>query len=131
MNGRQKNGAASSSSSSSSAKEAKSLFVFANDKAGMKGVDKERVAKIINDSSKNSAYYAKMKRQDEINNKKVAEMKTKIRLLSKSARSASSQRVEALVEQLERERNLTQIWVVVDMVRFIQFFFIRYFFLIF
>lgn len=43
------------------------MFVFTNEKAGMKSVDKERANRIIYETSKNSSYY----KQAELQDKKV------------------------------------------------------------
>lgn len=41
------------------------LFVFTNEKAGMKGVDKERANRIIYEMSKNSSYFRQAELQDQ------------------------------------------------------------------
>lgn len=40
------------------------MFVFTNEKAGMKNVDKERANRIIHEMSKNSSFYKQAEQQD-------------------------------------------------------------------
>ena len=60
--------------------KANDLFVFAAAKAGMKEVDKAKIANVIYESSKNSEYFKRQKRQDEVNEKKVKALKESFRL---------------------------------------------------
>jgi hypothetical protein len=43
---------------------AKALYVFSNEKGGMKGIDTEAINRIIQETSGNSSYTAKQLKQD-------------------------------------------------------------------
>lgn len=47
------------------------MFVFSNSKAGMQGVDKEKVNRVIYEMSKNSSYFKQAQLQDKKTDSKV------------------------------------------------------------
>ena len=57
--------------------ESNAGLVLVNEKAGMKGVDLQKINKIINENSEGSKYYEHQKKSKEKLNKHVAEMKEK------------------------------------------------------
>ena len=59
----------------------KHLFVFTADKAGMGNADKEHVNRVVYEMSKNSAYFAHAKKNDEKTDAKIAEYKQKLATL--------------------------------------------------
>lgn len=47
------------------------MFVFSNEKSGMKGVDREQVNRVIYEMSKNSSYFKQAQLQDKKVDSKV------------------------------------------------------------
>jgi len=90
------------------------LFVFASEKAGMEQIDKETIARTIEEASKSSEYYKRKKERLEIVKQRVKEKK---KLLSESTANYSSNKVKAeeLLEKYRKEYDLTRTWIHVDM----------------
>ena len=94
------------------------LFVFSgNNKAGMAGIDKDKQAQIIYDSSKNSEYFKRAEQQDKKTQKKVIEMKKKINDMSSAQITASKSYVNKRITELECKRSMDKLCCVLDMVR--------------
>jgi hypothetical protein len=81
----------------------------------MSKVDTAHVNKVVHDMSKNSRFYARAKRNDASSQKRVDAIKRKLNNLRPNELSLSAQRVDARVAELERNRDLSRIWAVVDL----------------
>ncbi|GAB5358243.1 hypothetical protein AAMO2058_000441200 [Amorphochlora amoebiformis] len=99
-------------------KKARSLLVFANAKAGTKESDRERINKVLYESSKSSAYFRNEERKAELVDAKLKKMKESLAsaksqdtLLSKF-QAASTRR---LVKNLRLQLNLFHTWIHIDM----------------
>ena len=88
------------------------LFVFANNKAGMDGVDRSKVNETIYELSKDSAFFKNSLEKDAKTDERIAELR--LRLGSKR-RHDLHETVDALVAELEAKRCLSRVHVVVDM----------------
>mmetsp|Transcript_10898 Transcript_10898/g.25525 ORF Transcript_10898/g.25525 Transcript_10898/m.25525 type:complete len:125 (+) Transcript_10898:65-439(+) len=97
------------------------LFVFTANKAGMGGVDKQKVNHVIHEMSKGSAFYSHAVSQDEKTTAKIAELKAKLAILDTSSTSTSTahsallKRVAMAEARLESKRFCGRPCVVVDM----------------
>jgi len=90
------------------------FFHFGANKAGMQNVDRERINRIIHEASKGSAYYDKALRTDAKLQLKIAELKQKVHALTDEERQFGEAACAHAVEALEKSRDLTQTWAVVD-----------------
>ncbi|CAG8534187.1 7322_t:CDS:10 [Ambispora leptoticha] len=84
-------------------------------KAGMQGVDKEKVKRLIYESSKGSAFFQNEKKKDEATSEKINEMLQKYETIKKSDLLRDSIIVESKVKELEQLRDMTQTIVHIDM----------------
>ncbi|GBG27876.1 DNA polymerase kappa [Hondaea fermentalgiana] len=91
------------------------LFVFANEKAGMKKVDKEHVNQIVFEMSKGSEHFKEAQRRDERTQAEVRKLRAKLATTLESDLAPVRHRVDAKVTKLLRERDLSRIYCVVDM----------------
>lgn len=84
-------------------------------KAGMEGLDKEKINKIIVEASKGSKYYQNELRKDKELNKKVTLMLDSLKKVTASQREAAARVTNKKVQELEKTRDLSRIIVHVDM----------------
>ncbi len=110
----------SNNHSENEAKRYSKLFVFSGgNKAGMETMDKDKQAQIIYDMSKNSAYFKRATRLDEITNHKSELMKKQFDLVDETINPSLFRKLAATVHQrcleLEKRRRFTQICCVLDM----------------
>ncbi|CAG8608678.1 13131_t:CDS:10 [Ambispora gerdemannii] len=84
-------------------------------KAGMQGVDKEKVNRLIYESSKGSAFFQNEKKKDETISEKINEMLQKYEAIKKSDLLRDSIIVESKIKELEQLRDITQTIVHIDM----------------
>ncbi|TYZ62288.1 hypothetical protein PybrP1_006969 [[Pythium] brassicae (nom. inval.)] len=94
---------------------ARELFVFAAQKAGMGDVDRARVQQVMLNMSKDSQFLRNSLRQNGRVDAKIADMQRQLTALSSARRDALQRRVDAAVAQLEAARDLSRTVVVVDM----------------
>lgn len=92
-------------------------FHFLAHKAGMQNVDKEKVAKIITEASRDSRFYNKQMEKKEKVEQQVTAMKEKIDKFWKDKQYVQSVQkiVEKKLNDIEKERILTRTWVNFDM----------------
>ncbi|GMR42201.1 hypothetical protein PMAYCL1PPCAC_12396, partial [Pristionchus mayeri] len=91
-----------------------SMITFSDNKAGMAGLDKEKIQRIIDESSgENFSAFAK-KKQDRLD-KQTNEIKSKVRSLSESAKKTHEKEMIELCRLLELERSLDRDCCHVDM----------------
>lgn len=84
-------------------------------KAGMEGLDKENINKVILEASKGSKYYQNELRKDQEISKKVAVMLDSLKKVTSARREAAARTVEKKVQEMEMSRDLSRIIVHVDM----------------
>lgn len=86
-----------------------------DNKAGMEGLDKEKINKIIMEATKGSKFYGnELKKEKQVNQRIENMMQQKAQITSQQLRKAQLQ-VDRFVMELERNRNLNNTIVHVDM----------------
>ncbi|EOA36744.1 hypothetical protein CARUB_v10012571mg [Capsella rubella] len=108
------NGESSSTNNSSRPWESYNT-VFTNAKAGMEGVDKEKVQRIVYEMSKGSKYFQNEERKDALMKQKIEHMRDRCAKLSSSVLSTYQKVVDRRILELEASRDLSRIWLHVDM----------------
>jgi len=96
--------------------KATSLVVAASDKAGMDGIDRDRINRIILRESTGTAYMKRQQRQDERSNERIAKLKR--RLVDENfdgLKSQLEQQVDSVVSKLVSTRQTQSTKVVLDM----------------
>ncbi|CAG9464882.1 unnamed protein product [Pedinophyceae sp. YPF-701] len=89
--------------------------VFTNEKAGMGGVDKERVKRVVYELSKGSAHFAQEQRKQRDADARAARLRAELDALTPAALAASERATDARLVELEASRDLTRCWFHVDM----------------
>ncbi|KAL1192585.1 DNA polymerase kappa [Cardamine amara subsp. amara] len=108
------NGESSSTDNSSRPWESYNT-VFTNAKAGMEGVDKEKVQRIVYEMSKGSKYFQNEERKEALMKHKIDHMRDRCAKLSSSDLSNYHKVVDRRILELEATRDLSRIWLHVDM----------------
>jgi len=85
---------------------------FTNDKAGMEGVDKAHVARVVYEMSKGSAHYAEQERRDAKTTESIAALKQRAERLELGP---LQERADRIVASLDIHRNLDGCWACVDL----------------
>ena len=100
---------------------------FTNAKAGMEGVDRDKVKRIVHEMSKDSSHFQNESRKEQAVEDRIREMRKRWAELCNNNGGGSSSRgegdqlwavrqaVEERVAVLEARRNLTKTWIHVDM----------------
>jgi DNA polymerase kappa len=86
--------------------------VFTNAKAGMEGVDKAHVARVVYEMSKGSAHFAEQQRRDAQTTEQVARLEARAEGLDLGRLQVSADRI---VAELDGRRKLGGLWACVDM----------------
>jgi len=89
--------------------------VYTNAKAGMDGVDRERIKHIVYEMSKDSAYFQNESRKNAATEERIRAMLEKKRKMQSKEVEGAEARAEAMVSELEATRDLTRTWIHVDM----------------
>ncbi|KAM4577885.1 DNA polymerase kappa [Fundulus diaphanus] len=100
-----------------SAKEENLLSRMAlnDNKAGMEGLDRDKINRIIMEASKGSRFYEnELKKEQQVNQRIEKMMQQKARLTEQQLQRAQAQ-VEKMASELERSRDLSRVIVHVDM----------------
>jgi len=84
-------------------------------KAGMKGLDKNRINEVILEASKGSKFYQNELRKDREIKKRVEQMLHRLAQTTKAQRAEALRSADREVELMERERELGRVIVHVDM----------------
>uniref|UniRef100_A0A9J8D561 DNA polymerase kappa n=1 Tax=Cyprinus carpio carpio TaxID=630221 RepID=A0A9J8D561_CYPCA len=107
-------GAVSSSCSSSGA-DLLSRIALNDNKAGMEGLDRDKINKIILETSKGSRFYEnELKKEQQVNQRIEKMMEQKARITKEMMKQAQAE-VDKLTCELERSRELGRVIVHVDM----------------
>ncbi|KAF8770082.1 DNA polymerase kappa like protein [Argiope bruennichi] len=84
-------------------------------KAGMQGLDKEHINKIIYEASKGTPYFAFQEKRQKSIDRRVKEFKSVLQRITDAERSASLKKMNILCASLEAERDLSHSIVHIDM----------------
>uniref|UniRef100_A0A8C9ZY01 DNA polymerase kappa n=1 Tax=Sander lucioperca TaxID=283035 RepID=A0A8C9ZY01_SANLU len=97
------------------AKKNKRLMALNDNKAGMEGLDRDKINKIIMESSKGSRFYEnELKREQQVNQRIEKMMLQKAQITEQQLKKAQAE-VERMATELERSRDLSRVIVHVDM----------------
>uniref|UniRef100_A0A0E0KGA9 DNA polymerase kappa n=1 Tax=Oryza punctata TaxID=4537 RepID=A0A0E0KGA9_ORYPU len=88
---------------------------YTNAKAGMEGVDKEKVQKVIYEMSKGSKYFENEQRKEAITKQKIDHLRAQCAKLTDNDISHFQKVAEQKVLELEASRDLSKIWLHTDM----------------
>ncbi|CAK6970502.1 DNA polymerase kappa [Scomber scombrus] len=92
-----------------------SRMALNDNKAGMEGLDRDKINKIIMESSKGSRFYEnEVKKEQQVNQRIDKMMQQKVQITEQQLKNAQAQ-VERLAYELEKRRNLSHLIVHVDM----------------
>ncbi|XP_058069847.1 DNA polymerase kappa isoform X2 [Magnolia sinica] len=89
--------------------------VYTNAKAGMDGVDKEKVQRIVYEMSKGSKYFENEQRKEAFIQQKIEHMRALCAKLSPLDISHFQMIADKRISELEATRDLSKIWLHVDM----------------
>ncbi|XWS54679.1 hypothetical protein CRYUN_Cryun10bG0110300 [Craigia yunnanensis] len=89
--------------------------VYTNAKAGMDGVDKEKVQRVVYEMSKGSKYFENEERKEAFIRQKIEHMRARAAKLSAVDLSHFQKVVDKRILELEATRDLSRIWLHVDM----------------
>ncbi|XVE49330.1 hypothetical protein DITRI_Ditri01bG0074200 [Diplodiscus trichospermus] len=89
--------------------------VYTNAKAGMDGVDKEKVQRVVYEMSKGSKYFENEERKEAFILKKIEYMRAQAARLSAAGLSHYQKVADKRILELEATRELSRIWLHVDM----------------
>ncbi|GLD68036.1 DNA polymerase kappa [Lates japonicus] len=92
-----------------------SRMALNDNKAGMEGLDRDKINKIIMETSKGSRFYEnELKREQQVNQRIEKMMLQKAQITEQQLKKAQAQ-VERMATELERSRDLSRVIVHVDM----------------
>ncbi|KAI3431033.1 DNA polymerase kappa [Psidium guajava] len=89
--------------------------VFTNAKAGMEGVDKEKVQKVVYEMSKGSKYFENEERKEAFIRQKIERMRARSAKLTAGELSHYQTVADKRILELEATRDLSKVWLHVDM----------------
>ncbi|XP_073123317.1 DNA polymerase kappa isoform X1 [Henckelia pumila] len=89
--------------------------VYTNAKAGMEGVDKEKVQRIVYEMSKGSKYFENEERKEAYMKQKIETMRMQLAKLTPSDIASYQKIADERLVYLEATRDLSRIWLHVDM----------------
>ncbi|KAJ7013358.1 hypothetical protein NC653_003140 [Populus alba x Populus x berolinensis] len=89
--------------------------VYTNAKAGMEGVDKEKVQRIVYETSKGSKYFENEEKKEALLRQKIENMRAQRAKLSAADLSHYQTLADRRILELEATRDLSRIWLHVDM----------------
>lgn len=87
---------------------------FLASKAGMQNVDKQHVAKVVEEMSKGSKYYDNAQKRDEQLQLRIDKIKAQVAATSSSELRAFAAAMGSFAARVETERCLNRVWAVVD-----------------
>ncbi|XP_030550396.1 DNA polymerase kappa isoform X2 [Rhodamnia argentea] len=89
--------------------------VFTNAKAGMEGVDKEKVQRVVYEMSKGSKYFENEERKEAFIRQKIERMRARSAKLTAGHLSQYQTVADKRILELEATRDLSKVWLHVDM----------------
>ena len=84
-------------------------------KAGMEGLDKEKINQIIHEASKGSRYYENEKKKEKQVQKRIEELQRKMASFTNEQKVKAKQTADKVVQELEQGRDLSRTIVHIDM----------------
>lgn len=88
---------------------------YTNAKAGMEGVDKEKVQKVIYEMSKGSKYFENEQRKEAATKQKIEHLRAQCAVLTDNDISHFQKVADKKMLELEASRDLSKIWLHTDM----------------
>lgn len=89
--------------------------VYTTAKAGMEGVDKEKVQRVVYEMSKGSKYFEHEEKKEAYMKQKIESMRAQFAKLTESDISIHQKIADRRIAELEATRDLSRIWLHVDM----------------
>ncbi|KAI3809897.1 hypothetical protein L1987_19500 [Smallanthus sonchifolius] len=89
--------------------------VYTNAKAGMDGVDKEKVQRVVYEMSKGSKYFENEERKEAYMKQKIENMRAQLAKLKATDLSHYQRVADKKIAELEATRDLSRTWLHVDM----------------
>ncbi|GAQ82213.1 putative DNA repair protein [Klebsormidium nitens] len=89
--------------------------VFTNAKAGMDGVDKDKVKQVVYEMSKGSRFFENETRKENATKERVERLKEKAAKITPEERAGFQKAADKKVVELESTRDLSRTWMHVDM----------------
>ncbi|KAM5549562.1 hypothetical protein ABKV19_000805 [Rosa sericea] len=89
--------------------------VYTNAKAGMEGVDKEKVQRVVYEMSKGSEYFKNEERKEALIKEKIEHMRARCAKLTAADLAHYQKVADKRVVELEAMRDLSRVWIHVDM----------------
>ncbi|CAH1450463.1 unnamed protein product [Lactuca virosa] len=89
--------------------------VYTNAKAGMEGVDKEKVQRVVYEMSKGSKYFENEERKEAYMKQKIENMRNHLANLKATDISHHQRVADKRIAELDTTRDLSRIWLHVDM----------------
>ena len=89
--------------------------LFTHAKAGMEGVDREKIKRLVHEYSKGSSFLAEQERRDAKVAERVAEQRRRLERLGDAEIAAAARRADSVLAKLDAERDLSRTWSCVDM----------------
>lgn len=91
------------------------MMLLNDNKAGMEGLDKETINKIIYEASKGSLYFENEQRKDAVLKARIENQQKHAREITHEQLEAGLAKADEMIESLERERDLSRTIVHIDM----------------
>ncbi|XP_062617098.1 DNA polymerase kappa-like [Saccostrea cucullata] len=92
-----------------------SRMLLNDNKAGMTGLDKEKINQIIFEASKGSKYFENEKKKEEQMAKRIEEQRQKMKGITQEQLEAAEREADLLLEEFDRLRDLSKTIVHIDM----------------
>ncbi|BDA41352.1 probable DNA polymerase IV at N-terminal half [Coccomyxa sp. Obi] len=89
--------------------------VFTNAKAGMAGVDKDKIKAVVYEMSKDSPHFKNEERKQSQTMERIRKMQDRAKVLSTSEIAGHTRAMDAKLAKLKAEMDLTRTWMHVDM----------------
>ncbi|KAG2375431.1 hypothetical protein LR48_Vigan303s004600 [Vigna angularis] len=89
--------------------------VYTTAKAGMEGVDKEKVQRVVYEMSKGSKYFQNEERKEAFINQKIQNLRIQCTKLTQADLAHYRKVADRRIVELEASRDLSRIWLHVDM----------------
>ncbi|KAA6417424.1 MAG: DNA polymerase kappa-like [Trebouxia sp. A1-2] len=89
--------------------------VFTNAKAGMSGVDKDHIKRVVYEMSKDSPHFKNEQRKQAQTEARIKKLRAKAKAIMPAELAASTKAMDRKMLALEATRDLTKVWAHVDM----------------
>nr|CAB3265009.1 DNA polymerase kappa-like [Phallusia mammillata] len=86
-----------------------------DNKAGMKGLDKEKINRIIMENTVGSRYYKNEQKRDKQVQERIQKMKERSKCFSSQQRKEALQKADEILASVEKERDLSRTIIHIDM----------------